>query len=49
MRDLNSLIDPAMATYVTLFSGKGIDAGWIVANGIDSRTGETHAYQLSRH
>jgi len=49
MRDLNSMIDPAIAAYVTLFSGKGINDGWIVANGVDSRTGKTHAYLLSKH
>ena len=50
MRDLNSLIDPAIAVHVTLDSGKGInDNGRIVANGVDSRTGETHAYLLSKH
>ena len=50
MRDLNSMIDPAIAAQVTLFSGKGInDDGWIVANGVDSRTGVTHAYLLSKH
>jgi probable HAF family extracellular repeat protein len=50
MRDLNSMIDPAIAAYVILFSGKGInDDGWIVANDIDSRTGKTHAYLLSKH
>jgi len=47
MRDLNSMIDPAIAAHVTLTSGKGInDDGWIVANGIDSRTGNTHVYLL---
>jgi hypothetical protein len=50
MRDLNSMIDPAIAVYVTLISGRGInDDGWIVANGVDSRTGKTHAYLLSKH
>jgi probable HAF family extracellular repeat protein len=50
MRDLSSMIDPAIAVHVTLISGKGInDDGWIVANGVDSRTGETHAYLLSEH
>jgi probable HAF family extracellular repeat protein len=50
MRDLNSMIDPAIAAQVTLFSGRGInDDGWIVANGVDSRTGVTHAYLLSKH
>lgn len=40
MRDLNSLIDPALAAYVTLDSGKAInDHAWIIANGVDSRTG----------
>jgi probable HAF family extracellular repeat protein len=49
MRDLNSMIDPAIAAHVTLDSGKAInDDGWIVANGVDSRTGETHAYLLSK-
>ena len=49
MRDLNSMIDPAIAVYVTLISGKGInDNGRIVANGVDSRTDETHAYLLSK-
>jgi probable HAF family extracellular repeat protein len=50
MRDLNSLIDPALAAYVTLDSGTAInDSGWVVANGVDSRTGKTHAYLLSKH
>jgi probable HAF family extracellular repeat protein len=50
MRDLNSLIDPAIAVYVTLDSSKGInDEGWILADGVDSRTGKTHAYLLSKH
>jgi probable HAF family extracellular repeat protein len=49
MRDLNSMIDPGIAAYVSLFSGKGINDGWIVANGVDSRTGKTHAYLLSKH
>jgi probable HAF family extracellular repeat protein len=50
MRDLNSMIDPAIAAYVTLISGKGInDDGWIVANGVDSRSGKTHACLLSKH
>ena len=50
MRDLNSMIDPAIAVYVMLDSGKAInDADWIVANGVDSRTGKTHAYLLSKY
>ncbi len=49
MRDLNSLIDPALVVYVTLDSGKAInDDAWIVANGVDSRSGKTHAYLLSK-
>jgi probable HAF family extracellular repeat protein len=49
MRDMNSLIDPAVAAHVILDSAKAInDAGWILANGVDSRTGETHAYLLSK-
>jgi hypothetical protein len=43
------MIDPAIAAYVILDSGKAInDNGWIVANGVDSRTGKTHAYLLSK-
>lgn len=50
MRDLNSLIDPALAAYVILDSGKAInDDVWIIANGVDSRTSEVHAYLLSKH
>ena len=49
MRDLNSMIDPAVAAHVILNSGKGInDHGSIVANGVNSHTGETHAYLLSK-
>jgi probable HAF family extracellular repeat protein len=49
MRDLNSIIDPALAVYLTLDSGKAInDEAWIIANGVDSRTGHTHAYLLSK-
>jgi hypothetical protein len=50
MTDLNTLIDPAspLAPYVTLEEGRDIaDTGFIVANGVDSRTGETHAYLLT--
>lgn len=48
MLDLNALIDPAFAPYVTMTSGLAInDAGWIVANGHDSRTGQDHAYLLT--
>ena len=49
MKDLNSLIDPAspLARYVTLTDATAInDDGSIVANGIDSRTGDTNAYLL---
>lgn len=49
MRDLNGLIDPSspLAPYVTLTEGRAInDNGSIVADGIDSRTSETHAYLL---
>ena len=49
LRDLNSMIDPRVAAHVILGSGRGInDDGSIVANGVDSRTGETHAYLLSK-
>ncbi len=49
MVDLNALLDPsnALAPYVTLQEGFGInDSGWIVADGVDSRTNQTHAYVL---
>jgi probable HAF family extracellular repeat protein len=48
--DLNSLIDPKdpLARYVTLVSANGVnDSGWIVANGIDSRSGEPAVYLLT--
>lgn len=50
MRDLNGLIDPSspLAPYVTLSEGRAIDdSGAIVANGVDSRTFQTHAYLLT--
>jgi probable HAF family extracellular repeat protein len=41
------MIEPALAAHLILDSGKGInDDGSIVANGVDSHTGETHAYLL---
>lgn len=49
MQDLNSLLEPggALAQYVTLTEATAInDNGWIVADGLDSRTGDTHAYLL---
>jgi probable HAF family extracellular repeat protein len=49
MKDLNSLIEPGgpLAKYVTLTDAMAInDNGWIVADGIDSRTGDTNAYLL---
>jgi len=49
MKDLNSLIEPGgpLAQYVTLTEAAAInDNGWIVADGIDSRTGDTNAYLL---
>ncbi len=50
MRDLNSLIDPALAVTLNLDSGTAInDDGWIIANGVDSRSGKAHAYLLSKH
>ena len=45
--DLNTLINPSdpLAQYVTLIQGEAInDSGVILANGIDSRTGQTQAY-----
>ena len=50
MLDLNALIDPAdpLQPFVTLFDGVDInDLGQILANGFDSRTGESHAYLVS--
>ena len=47
MIDLNTLVSGPLAAYVTLSDAPGINnASWIVANGSDSRTGETHAYLL---
>jgi len=49
MQDLNALIDPADPSrpFVTLIKGDAInDASQILADGIDSRTGQTHAYFL---
>ena len=49
MQDLNALIDPAdpSRSFVTLIKGDAInDASQILADGIDSRTGQTHAYFL---
>ncbi|HEY2685981.1 MAG TPA: hypothetical protein VGI93_20900 [Steroidobacteraceae bacterium] len=48
MMDLNALVKSSpLAPYVTLNSASGInDNGWIVANGVDSRTGNTHGYLL---
>ncbi len=49
MQDLNALIDPQdpLRPYVTLRSAEAInDAGQILANGDDSRTGLSHAYFL---
>lgn len=51
MNDLNRLIDShsPLAKFVTLSEGVGInDRGEIAANGTDSRTGESHAYLLTR-
>jgi probable HAF family extracellular repeat protein len=48
MLDLNTLDTTSpLAKYVTLTGAPGInDKGWIVANGVDSRTGKEHAYVL---
>ena len=47
--DLNTLVAGSpSATYVTLVQGWGInDDGLIVADGVDSRNGHTHAYLLT--
>jgi hypothetical protein len=49
MIDLNTLdTTSALATYVSLTSAQAInDNGWIVADGVDSRTGQQHVYLLS--
>ncbi len=50
MTDLNTLIDPSdpLASFVSLHGAVGIsDNGFIVADGIDSRTRNTHAYLLT--
>jgi hypothetical protein len=49
MTDLNALIDPGnpLAAHVTLAEATAInDDNLIVANGVDSRTNEQHAYLL---
>jgi probable HAF family extracellular repeat protein len=48
MLDLNTLDTTSpLAKYVTLTDAPGInDKGWIVVNGVDSRTGNEHAYVL---
>jgi probable HAF family extracellular repeat protein len=49
MKDLNSILEPGdhLAQYVTLTEATAInDNGWIVADGIDSRTGDINAYLL---
>jgi probable HAF family extracellular repeat protein len=50
MHDLNALIDSAdpLQPFVSFYEGLDInDLGQILANGVDSRTGEGHAYVLS--
>jgi probable HAF family extracellular repeat protein len=48
MYDLNALdTSSPLATYVTLTQGTAINTqGWIVADGVDSRTGQQHGYLL---
>lgn len=50
MKDLNSLIASSGGTavqFVTLTEATAVnDNGWIVANGVDRRSGDTHAYLL---
>ncbi|HEY2685976.1 MAG TPA: hypothetical protein VGI93_20875 [Steroidobacteraceae bacterium] len=48
MVDLNQLVSSSpLAPFVTLTSAAGInDSAWIIANGVDSRTGNTHGYLL---
>jgi hypothetical protein len=50
LHDLNALIHPAdpLQPFVTLFKGVDInDLGQILAQGFDSRSGESHAYVVS--
>lgn len=50
LKDLNAMVDPnsPLAPFTTLQSARAInDNGWIVANGYDSRTTQTHAYLLT--
>jgi probable HAF family extracellular repeat protein len=48
MADLNDLVQSSpLAAFVRLTGASAInDDGWIVANGIDSRTGQSHAYLI---
>jgi len=48
MKDLNGLIDPALAAHVTLQKATGInDGGQILADGVDGASGAARAYLLS--
>ncbi len=50
IRDLNAMLDRRTAAHVMLTSGRGInDAGWILARGTDSRSGEMHTYVLTAY
>jgi probable HAF family extracellular repeat protein len=49
MRDLNSMVDRAVAERMTLISGRGIsDRGWILVNGVDATSDETRSYLLRK-
>ena len=49
MRDLNSVIDRAIADRMTLITGRGVsDHGWILVNGVDSSSDETRSYLLRK-
>ena len=49
MRDLNSMVDRAIAVRMTLISGRGIsNRGWILVNGVDATSDETRSYLLRK-
>ena len=49
MRDLNSMVDRAIAVRITLISGRGIsNRGWILVNGVDATSDETRSYLLRK-
>jgi probable HAF family extracellular repeat protein len=46
--DLNSALNRSLAPYITLMKATGVnESGWIVANGVDNRTGQDVAFLLT--